>query len=74
MNLSAAWKKVLLFGVFGAVGCLAGWLIGEGYLFAADSLMPADAGRAPTLITRSSEPPPLPSEFRERLEREAIRN
>jgi hypothetical protein len=66
-----AWKKVLLFGLFGAVGCLAGWLVGEPYLLIADAATPTDASRAPTLISKpappSSEPPPAPREFQERL-------
>ncbi len=73
MNLLVAWKKVLLFGAFGAVGCLAGWLVGEPYLYAitlaGDS---AGAGRAPSLISNpvppSSDPPPLPDDFRRRVE------
>src|SRR5262245_37299744 len=73
MNLLAAWKKVLLFGFFGAVGCLAGWLIGEPYLHAVESAADsAGAGRAPTLISKptmpSNDPPPLPSDFRTRLD------
>lgn len=74
MNLLVAWKKVLLFGLFGAAGCLAGWLAGEPYLYAA-ALATADggAGRAPSLISRpvppSAEPPPLPNDIRERLDK-----
>lgn len=71
MNLLGAWKKVLLFGAFGAIGCLAGWLVGELYLQIAQAAAPADAGRAPSLISKpaapSTEPPPPPSEFRDRL-------
>jgi hypothetical protein len=71
MNLLAAWKKVLLFGLFGAVGCLAGWLLGEPYLLIAEAASPAGSGRAPTLISKPlpppSEPPPPPSEFQKRL-------
>jgi|GEM_PF-3533906 len=71
MNLLLAWKKVLLFGLFGAVGCLAGWLVGEPYLLIVEAATPAGAGRAPSLISKpappSIEPPPPPSEFRDRL-------
>jgi hypothetical protein len=72
MNLLKAWKKVLLFGLFGAVGCLAGWLVGEPYLAASDSLLgAAGVGQGPTLISQptapSGDPPPLPDDFRKRL-------
>jgi hypothetical protein len=72
MNLLGAWKKVLLFGLFGAAGCLAGWLAGEPYLLAAGEAMKAlGADEAPSLISRpappSTEPPPPPREFQDRL-------
>ena len=72
MNLLVAWKKVLLFGAFGAVGCLAGWLVGEPYLYATTFVGDSDgAGRAPSLISKpvppSSEPPPPSEEFQKRL-------
>jgi hypothetical protein len=70
MNLFAAWKKVLLFGLFGAVGCLAGWLAGEPYLFAAKEVMKATgAAESPSLISTPAptEPPPPPREFLDRL-------
>src|SRR4051794_16378059 len=55
---SAAWKKVFLFGVFGAVGCLAGWAIGEPYLYAVLSATESPkAGRAPSLISKPVAPP-----------------
>jgi hypothetical protein len=77
MNLLGAWKKVLLFGLCGAAGCLAGWAVGEGYLAAARAAA-GDAGAAATLITKpvpaSSDPPPLPSEFRDRLDRAGARS
>lgn len=73
MNLLVAWKKVLLFGAFGAVGCLAGWLVGEGYLLTEDAVKPAGAGQGPTLISKpvapTGEAPPLPDDFRKRLEK-----
>ncbi len=70
MNLLVARKKVLLFGAFGAVGCLAGWLIGEPYLFVAGEVAArAGAKEAPSLISRPTptDPPPPPSDFLDRL-------
>jgi hypothetical protein len=32
MRQSSSWKKVLLFGLLGAFGCLIGWLLGEWFL------------------------------------------
>jgi hypothetical protein len=84
MNLSAAFKKVLLFGLFGVAGALAGWLVAEPALWAATQLATAaGAGQGPSLIATPADPappplprklpdpapPPLPNEFRERLER-----
>ena len=72
MNLSAAWKKVLLFGLFGAAGALAGWLAGEPVLWAANQLASAaGAGQGPSLIAKPSDsaPPPLPNDIRERVEK-----
>jgi hypothetical protein len=72
MNLSEAWKKVLLFGLFGAAGCLAGWLAGEPYLAVAQ-LVGKELGAAQggTLISKPVAPPnqapPPPREFQERL-------
>ena len=69
MNIPAPWKKPLFFGLFGAIGCLAGWLIGEPLLAMA---LPSGStgGRAPSLIARAQPPaaeaPPLPAEFRNR--------
>ncbi len=72
MNSLGAWKKFILFGQFGALGCLAGWLIGEPYLLAASTAMSAaGADEAPSLISRpappSTVPPPAPREFQDRL-------
>jgi len=72
MNVSAALRKVLLFGLFGVAGALAGWLAGEPVLWAANQLASAaGAGQGPSLIAKPSDPapPPLPNEFRERLEK-----
>jgi hypothetical protein len=72
MNVSAALRKVLLFGLFGVAGALAGWLAGEPVLWAANQLASAaGAGQGPSLIAKPTDtaPPPLPNEFRERLEK-----
>ncbi|HEY1188559.1 MAG TPA: hypothetical protein VGE74_12980, partial [Gemmata sp.] len=65
MSLLATWKKVLLFGAFGAVGCLAGWLVGEPYLWASGS-----AEGAPSLISSAApvEPPQASGEMQKRLQ------
>ncbi|HEV3386555.1 MAG TPA: hypothetical protein VG097_17190, partial [Gemmata sp.] len=74
MNLLGAWKKLLLFGLFGAAGCLAGWVIGEGYLAIAEAVAKSTgAEQGPSLISNptstSSEPPPPPKDFQERLDK-----
>ncbi len=74
MNLLVTWKKVLLFGAFGAVGCLAGWLVGEPLVWASRSVAEAAGAKdAPSLISKPvpqfAEPPPLPNDFRERVEK-----
>src|SRR5687767_6359581 len=71
MNSLVAWKKVVLFGLFGAAGCLAGWIVGEPFL-AANNYAAKEAGAAqgPTLISKSIDPPtppPPPREFQDRL-------
>ena len=73
MNLLAAWKKVLLFGAFGAVGCLAGWLVGEPFLELSKQVAGRDGAAAPpslisTSTPPSNAPPPLPEEFRKRVD------
>jgi len=74
MNLLAAWKKVLLFGLFGAVGCLAGWAVGEAYLAIARAATDTGTGQAGSLISKPIAPsdaaPAPPNEFKSRLERE----
>jgi hypothetical protein len=74
MNLPTVWKKPLLFGCTGAVGCLAGWLVGEGLLLAARLATGPAAAQAPTLISGPvpvpDQPPPPSLEFQERLDRE----
>jgi hypothetical protein len=70
MNLLAAWKKVLLFGLFGAIGCMAGWLVGEPYIYAAQAAIKTmGADEVPSLITTPAAPtpPPPPREFLDRL-------
>jgi hypothetical protein len=75
MNLLGAWKKLVLFGLFGAAGCLAGCVVGQGYLFVADVLAAyVGAGQGPSLISKpssptTSEPPPVPTEFKDRLDK-----
>ncbi len=74
MNLLVAWKKLILFGLCGAVGCLAGWAIGEGYLLVASQVAASTgAEQGPSLISNptstSSEPPPAPKDFQERLDK-----
>jgi len=73
MNLLVAWKKVALFGLFGAVGCLAGWLVGEPYLLIAREVMKSTGAKeAPSLIstpTPVSDAPLLPDDIRERVEK-----
>jgi hypothetical protein len=62
----AAMNKVVRFGLLGAVGCLAGWLVGEPLL--ALTLPDATADGAPSLVSRSPEPTVAP-EFKERLDK-----
>jgi hypothetical protein len=54
VNLQAGHKKVLVFGLLGALGCLAGWLCGEALLRAA---LPAGAAEsAPSLVSKPALP------------------
>ena len=74
MNLFGAWKKLLLFGIVGAVGCLAGWAVGEVYLSVAREVAEsAGASQGPSLISNAathSEPPPfVNSDFKTRLDK-----
>src|SRR5262245_33157730 len=69
MNWLTAWKKMLLFGLAGALGCLAGWAIGELFLAVALKADPA-TGQDASLVSRPT-PPPVeapPEDFRQRLE------
>jgi hypothetical protein len=74
MNLLGAWKKLVIFGMLGAAGCLIGSAVGEVYLQAAQAVA-ASTGvdQGPSLIssqaTDTAEPPPPPNEFKERLEK-----
>lgn len=64
-------KKTLFFGIVGALGCLVGGLLGEGYWAAVNRLLPAggssgslaDPARAPALravdVAAAEPPPPL---------------
>jgi len=76
MTLAAA-RKVLLFGLVGAAGCLAGWPVGEGVLAAARVLAPA-GGTGASLVSAASPPateaPPPSAEFRDRLAREKAKS
>jgi hypothetical protein len=58
-------KKIALFGLLGAAGCLVGWLLGEPVL--AIGLPSAAVDGTPSLVSRSSAPVP-PPEFKDRLE------
>ena len=49
-------KKVLIFGLLGAVGCLIGWAVGEGLLAAGLPARESKSGRAPSLATRPEAP------------------
>jgi hypothetical protein len=55
-------NKVVLFGLLGAAGCLAGWALGEAFLFAAVPSGPPQQG---SLLTR----PEPPEDFKKRLEK-----
>jgi hypothetical protein len=57
-------QKLGRFGLLGALGCLAGWLIGEPVL--ALALPDAAAGGAPSLVSKPAPPPPS-AEFDARL-------
>ena len=75
MSAAIGSRKLLHFALLGAAGCLAGWLVGEGFLWAAK---PGSTGSAPalSLVTTPvtpdappplSPPPPPPPELAERL-------
>jgi hypothetical protein len=63
-------KKIALFGLFGALGCLCGWVLGEPLL--AIGLPDASVNGTPSLVSRTSNPVP-PPEFKERLENTGAR-
>src|SRR5207253_1830981 len=47
-------RKVVLFGLIGALGCLAGWAVGEGFLWAT---LPTDKEAGGSLASRPVLPP-----------------
>ena len=61
-------RKITTFGILGALGCLAGWAIGEGFLAlalpliqeeqAAPSLTSRPKEIAPVVVTQPTPPPP----------------
>ena len=53
MHVRTHWKKVLLFGLLGTVGCLLGWAVGEVFLKIASA--------TETLIDKPKPPPPIPT-------------
>jgi hypothetical protein len=55
MLLSTPARKVMTFGLIGAAGCLLGWAVGEGFLWAVSSSQ-GSPDTAPSLAAR----PPLP--------------
>ena len=52
-------KKVLIFGMLGVLGCLAGWAAGEGLLAAGLPKRESKTGHAPSLATRPEAPPSI---------------
>ena len=58
MNASRPWKKVAVFGLLGAFGCLLGWALGEGLLAAALPARGEDGTHAPSLASRPEAPKP----------------
>ena len=56
MNTLANIRKAVLFGVLGAIGCLAGWLIGEGFLWVS---MPSSKDAGTTSLASKPELPAL---------------
>lgn len=54
--MSSSQKKILVFGLLGMAGCLAGWLIGEGWLKLALAREESGTGRAPSLAARPEAP------------------
>ncbi|MFO0871929.1 MAG: prenyltransferase/squalene oxidase repeat-containing protein [Pirellulales bacterium] len=67
MNLALDRRKLITFGLLGALGCLAGWLVGEGFLAlalprvrSAPSLASRPTAAPLAMTTTSVPPPPLP--------------
>ena len=65
MRKSSNWKKILLFGLLGALGCLIGWLFGELFLAWAMPPQTAEEAATPTIIFNP--------ELTRRLEREGAK-
>lgn len=53
-------NKVVLFGIIGAVGCLIGWLLGEGLLLGLLSSSGDEQGQSASLVSKPEAPPALP--------------
>jgi hypothetical protein len=65
MNLIRAWKKVLAFGLLGAMGCMLGWAVGFPLLDVIKS------SRTRSVALPRTQPPPIPDftkEMRDRTE------
>lgn len=59
------WKKILLFGLLGALGCLVGWLVGEFWLAAVLPPQPDEETATPAIV--------FSPELNRRLEREGAK-
>ncbi|KRH96501.1 YfaP family protein [Cylindrospermopsis sp. CR12] len=65
MRQSSSWKKVLLFGLLGALGCFVGWLLGEWFLSWTMLSQPDEQASTPAIIFNP--------ELTKRLEREGAK-